>query len=77
MSGRNFKVDLKNMSATDIARHANTLADGDGRKRDKLQQPIRTRTPSIQGNWTPFHPQKPVTDHPVVGRVIVRQKDNQ
>eukprot|EP00038_Savillea_parva_P025954 m.50333 g.50333 ORF g.50333 m.50333 type:complete len:145 (-) comp7231_c0_seq1:118-552(-) len=70
LSGRNFRVDLKNLSDKMVARHATTLADADGRKHAKLQQPVQTKTPSIQGNWSPFHAQTPLPAH--VGHVVPR-----
>lgn len=74
MSGRNFRVDIKNLSAAEIARHANTLADSSGKKHGKLQQPVRTRNPSIQGNWTPFHADVSLPES--VGKVVVRRPES-
>lgn len=71
MSGRNYRVDLKNLSDKDVAMHANTLADASGKKWSKLQQPVLTRTPSIQGNWTPFHAEATLPKS--IGKVVVRQ----
>mmetsp|Transcript_35690 Transcript_35690/g.93287 ORF Transcript_35690/g.93287 Transcript_35690/m.93287 type:complete len:143 (+) Transcript_35690:102-530(+) len=71
LTGRNIKVDLKNLSPEEVARHAQTLADADGKKHNKLQQPVQTRVPSIQGNWNPFHADRPLPSK--LGNVKVRQ----
>lgn len=48
------QVCVKNVEADDVWKVCNMLANRSGRKITKIQAPVLTDTPSIQGIWTPF-----------------------
>eukprot|EP00616_Rhizochromulina_sp_CCMP1243_P019371 CAMPEP_0118964122 /NCGR_PEP_ID=MMETSP1173-20130426/1869_1 /TAXON_ID=1034831 /ORGANISM="Rhizochromulina marina cf, Strain CCMP1243" /LENGTH=148 /DNA_ID=CAMNT_0006912545 /DNA_START=10 /DNA_END=453 /DNA_ORIENTATION=- len=49
-------VTVKNMSPEEILANAQRLRNSSGRKMTRLAEPVKSRTPSVQGVWDPTTP---------------------
>ncbi len=54
ITGKDKQICVKNEPLRRIYEVLNMLNNSSGRKIKKLNNPVRTQTPSVQGIWTPY-----------------------
>mmetsp|Transcript_32689 Transcript_32689/g.75247 ORF Transcript_32689/g.75247 Transcript_32689/m.75247 type:complete len:82 (-) Transcript_32689:1539-1784(-) len=53
-SGFSKQICVKNYNPKEIIKAITMLNNSSGRKMTKFEKPVISRTPSVQGIWTPF-----------------------